>query len=103
MDIRNVSTLKPSKKLDWLHRRFKVTKVLGPLTYELDTLPGIHNRFHSDLLRKAATDPFLSQKGDDPQPPAVVEENGEEVNEVESILCARTYRGRRQALVKWVG
>ena len=103
LDIRNVSTPKPSKKLDWLHRRFKVTKVLGPLTYELDTPPGIHNRFHSDLLRKAATDPFPSQKRDDPRPPAVVDENGEEVYEVESILCARTYRGRRQALVKWVG
>ena len=60
LDLKNVKTPKASKKLDWLHRRFKVTKVVGPLTYELDTPPGIHNRFHSDLLRKAATDPFPS-------------------------------------------
>ena len=103
LDIRNVNTPKPSKKLDWLHRRFRVTKVLAPLTYELDTPPGIHNRFHSDLLRKAATDPFPSQKRDDPRPPAVVDEDGEEVYEVESILCSRTHRRQRQALVKWVG
>ena len=103
LDLRNVKTPKASKKLDWLHRRFKVTKVLGPLTYQLDTPPGIHNRFHSDLLRKAATDPFPSQQRDDTRPPAIVDENGDEVYEIEDILCARTYRGQRQALVKWVG
>ena len=103
LDLRNVRTPKASKKLDWLHRRFKVTKVIGPLTYELDTPPGIHNRFHSDLLRKAATDPFPSQKRDDTRPPAILDENGDEVFEVEEILCARTHRRQRQALVKWVG
>ena len=54
LDPRNVKIPKAAKKLDWLHRRFKVTKVLGPLTDQLDISPGIHNRFHSDLLRKAA-------------------------------------------------
>ena len=43
LDLRNVKTPKASKKLDWLHRRFTVTKVVGPLTYELNTPPGIHN------------------------------------------------------------
>ena len=103
LDLRNVKTPKTCKKLDWLHRRFKITKVLGPLTYELDTPPGIHNRFHSDLLRKAAVDPFPSQQRDDARPPAIVDENGDEVYEIEDILCARTHRGQRQALVKWVG
>ena len=102
LDLRNIKTLKTSKKLDWLHRRFKVIKVLGLLTYELDTPPGIYYRFHSDLLRKAASDPFPSQQRDDTRLPAIVDDNGDEVYEIEKILCARTYRRQRQALVKWV-
>ena len=103
LDLRNINTPKPSKKLDWLHRKFTVTAVIRPLTYQLDTPPGIHNRFHSDLLRKAGTDPFPSQRKDDAQPPAIIDEDREETWEVEEVLCARTVHRRRQALVKWVG
>jgi hypothetical protein len=106
LNLRNVRTNRPSKKLDWKHAKFTVVKVVGSHSYQLDTPPGIHNVFHSDLLRLAATDPLPSQSLDDSRPPAVVI-NGQEEYSVERILrdrFVRRGRGRQhQALVKWVG
>jgi len=73
----------------------------------LDTPTGIHNIFHTWLLRPAADDPFPSQKQVDWQPPAIVSDDGEETFEVEAILDEREVkrgRGRRrELLVKWTG
>lgn len=106
LNLQNVRTSRTSKKLDWKHAKFTVVKVVGSHSYQLDTPPGIHNVFHSDLLRLAASDPLPSQSSDDSQPPAIVI-NGEEEYGVEKILEDRYIRrGRgkvRQALVKWIG
>lgn len=106
LNLQNVRTNRPSKKLDWKHAKFTVVKVVGSHSYQLDTPPGIHNVFHSNLLRLAATDPLPSQSSDDSQPPAVVIDGQEEYS-VERILqdrFVRRGRGRQhQALVKWVG
>lgn len=76
------------------------------LTVELNVPGNIHNKFHVELVKRAATDPFPSQIRDDAQNPPIIDDLGEEEFPVEAILRARTVRrGRgkfRQALVKWV-
>jgi transposase InsO family protein len=106
LNLRNVRTQRPSKKLDWLHARYQVVDVPSPHTVRLNVPTGIHPVFHVDLVRPAATDPFPSQIMDDTQPPPLLV-NGEEEYEVERILAVRRRkigRGYRdEALVKWSG
>jgi hypothetical protein len=106
LDLRNVRTTRPSKKLDWKNAKYTVTEVIGSHSYRLNTPTGIHNVFHSSLLRAASTDPLDSQVTDDSQPgPILIGE--EEEYEVERILKGRTVRrgrvSQRQYLVKWTG
>ena len=107
LDLRFIKTDRPSKKLDIRHRKFKVLERIGSHAYRLDTPPGIHNVFHTWLLRPAADDPFPSQVQIDWQPPAIISDDGEEMFEVEAILDDREVkrgRGRRrELLVKWTG
>lgn len=106
LNLRNVRTQRPSKKLDWLHARYRVVDVPSPFTVRLDVPTGIHPVFHIELVRPAATDPFPSQIVDDTQPPPLLID-GEEEYEVERILAVRRRkigRGYRdEALVKWTG
>jgi len=107
LNLKNISTDRPSKKLDWLHAKYTVTKAISPHTYELDVPRGIHNRFHSTLLRPAAEDPLPSQELDDADPPAMLNDDNDPVWDVDEILCAR-WKGQgrnriRQVLVKWTG
>ena len=60
----------------------------------------IHNVFYPNLLRKASTDPLTNQVNK-PPPPVII--NNEEEWEVEDILNARSYWGKLQYWVKWVG
>jgi hypothetical protein len=107
LNLKNVKTNRPSKKLDDKNGKFTVIEVINSHAYRLDTPPGIDNVFHVSLLRPASTDPFPSQIVIEAQPPAIVTEDGEEEYEVEEILQARTRkigRGtRREVLVKWTG
>lgn len=106
LDLRNVRTTRPSKKLDWKNAKYTVTEVVGSHSYRLNTPPGIHNVFHSNLLRTASTDPLDSQVSDDTQPAPVIIGDEEEY-EVEKILKDRTLRrgkgSQKQYLVKWTG
>lgn len=107
LDLRNVKTPQLSKKLAWLHGKYEVTAVPNPLTVELNVPGNVHKRFHVELVKRAGTDSFPSQKRDDAQNPPIIDELGEQEYEIESILRARTVkRGRgtfREALVKWIG
>ncbi|CEJ61941.1 hypothetical protein PMG11_03668 [Penicillium brasilianum] len=106
LNLRNIRTRRPSKKLDWLHARYRVVDVPSPFTVRLNVPTGIHPVFHIELVRPAATDPFPSQLVDDSQPPPLLVD-GEEEYEVEQILAIRRRkigRGYRdEALVKWRG
>jgi hypothetical protein len=110
LNLKNINTPQLSKKLAWTQAKYTVEKEVSPMVYELANLPsGIHNRFHVDLLRRAATDPLPSQETDDAQPPPLIPqtEEHEEEYKVERILRAerkRVGRGfRREVLVKWHG
>lgn len=60
----------------------------------------INNVFHPNLLQKASID-LLTNQVNEPLPPIII--NKEEEWEVEDILDARSYRGKLQYWVKWVG
>ena len=104
LDLRNVCTTQPSKKLDDKHAKYTVTEMIDSHSFCLNTSSGIHNVFHSDKLCLAASDPFLSQQTDDSHPPSEII-NGEEEYEIEKILehhMRRRRRGNlREYLMKW--
>ena len=107
LNLKNVKTTRPSKKLDWIHAKYRVVKEVNSHSYELDTPGGIHPVFHVDLLRPAGEDPLPSQESDDTQPPPILID-GEEGYLVESILCAAWHvkpggARVREVLTKWKG
>jgi len=98
-------TGRPCKKLDALHHKYTVTKVISPHVVELNVPGAIYPRFHVDQVKRAGTEPPAGQTQDDTQPPPIEDEDAEWL--VDSILCARWKklgRGRRrECLVKWQG
>lgn len=106
LDLHNIQTEHPSKKLGSRQAKFTVLEKIGSHAYHLNTPHSIHNVFHTMLLQPAATDPFPSQQNNDYQPPAeMVNSNKEWV--IEQILdkqfqcygCGERY----EYLVKWIG
>ena len=106
LNLRNVRSQRPSKKLDWLHAQYTVEEVPTPHTVRLNVPTSIHPVFHVEPIRPAATDPLPSQIVDDTQPPPI-EVDGENELAVEEILQERTKRvgrrSQREVLVKWIG
>lgn len=109
LSLRNIRTNRSSKKLENRSAKFTVVEIISPLSYRLDTPPGIHNVFHVDLLRPAADDPLPSQVVDDPQPPAISIDNEEYwlidtiLKERQKKLPGKGSRTRLEYLVKWQG
>ncbi|KAI0992351.1 hypothetical protein K3495_g15835, partial [Podosphaera aphanis] len=114
LNLKNIQTPQPKKKLAWVSGKYTVTKVISPHVMELDVPSGVHPRFHVQLLRRAGQDPLPSQIVDDAQPPPIYPDNlnraspgGEPEQFVERILRAeRVRRGRkwvRRVLIKWKG
>jgi hypothetical protein len=104
LNLKNVRTSRLSKKLDHKNAKFTVIEVISSHSYRLNTPAGIHNVFHTTLLRPAADDPFPSQATYDNQPlPLII--GGEEEYGVEAILDERVKRigrgSRLEYLVKW--
>ena len=106
LSLMNIRTDRTTKKLDTKYAKFTVLEVIGSHSYRLDTPPGIHNVFHTRLLRPASCDPLPSQVQDDSQPqPQLIGE--EEEYEIDKILDEKAIRrGRKETrrfLVKWTG
>jgi hypothetical protein len=94
LDLRNVRTDRPCKKLDTRHAKYTVLEKVGSHAFKLDTPPGIHPVFHTWLLRPASDNPLPSQTVSDWQPPSVLID-GEEEYFVEKIIDEKkTRRGR---------
>ena len=105
LNLGNIKTDRPSKKLDAKYAKFTVQEVTGSHNYRLDTPPGVHNIFPSRLLRPANTSPLLGQVVTDPRPPAQMID-GELKYDVDEILDEKKGRGRgspTRYLVKWTG
>ena len=100
--MKNIKTQRPTKKLDWLALPYRVLELVGTHAVRLDVPRGIHDVFHVDLVRRAATDPLPSQTSDAWEPLAI-QIDGVDEYEVESIVGHRR-RGRGwQIRVKWRG
>ena len=115
LDMRHLSTGRPSKKLDSLHGKFTVLERIGSHAYRLSTPTntGLHNVFHTWLLRPAATDPLPSQRTTLWQPPPELvydEQTGHaseeyQIDEIVDERWRRYGRGqpRREFRVTWKG
>lgn len=103
LDLRNIKTDRPSKKLDMRHMRCKVIERIGSHAYRLDTPMGVHNVFNTMLLRPAVRDPLPSQRITEYRKAAILVD-GELEYEVNQILKERrTKTGGHQYLVDWTG
>ena len=86
LDSRNLKTLYHKKMAPKQEGPFEIVDVLGPLTYRLK-LPEtwkIHNIFHASLLRRYKENDIYGA-----QPPAELNDKGQEVYNVETILKHR--------------
>ena len=92
LNLKNIITDRPCKKLDWKNGKYTVLEVISSYNYKLDTPLRIHNIFHINLLKYAANNPFPSQRRGNFRPPAIIVD-GEEEWEVERVLRERV-RGR---------
>ena len=110
VDARNMSTDRPTKKLDFKNLGpYLVKKQCGPSAYRLD-LPRemkIHNVFNTMLLRPAASDPLPGQAAKEPPRPEVVVTDGVEEEQWTAIAIKDTRlkgRGKKlHYLVEWKG
>lgn len=80
-------TGRPCKKLNTLHHKYTVTKVISPHVLEFNVSTAIYPRFHVDQVKRAGTEPTARQIMDDRQPPPIQDEDAKWL--VDSILCAR--------------
>ena len=106
LNLVNICTDRPTKKLDAKHAKFTVLEAIGSHSYQLDIPPGIHDVFHSQLLWLALYNPLPSQVQDNSQPlPQLV--GDEDEYKIKKILDEKVVqRGRSswcEFLVKWTG
>ena len=95
---------RPSASLDdkyW--GPFPVKQKVGQSSYKLELPPQtlIHLVFNSNVLKRAATDPFPGQQLQNKLPPDIIE--GQEKYKVEAILNKKVKRNGVQYRVKWKG
>ena len=102
LDTRNLKTNHHKKIGPKREGPFEITKVLGPVTYQLQLLTTwkIHNVFHAILLRQYKETDVYGANFQLPPPELI---DGEELYEIETIMKHRK-RGRGyQYYVKWKG
>jgi len=100
LDARNLKTAYPKKFAPKREGPFKITEVLGPLTYRLD-IPKrwkIHNMFHATLLSLFRQTDVHGPSFSNPPPDLI---DGKEEYEVEVILNHRKIGRGYQYLIRW--
>ena len=103
LEGKNINTTHPSAKLaPKRHGPFKITKKLGPVTYELELPPQwkLHPVFHVTLLTKYHENETHGANYTRPPPELV---NGEKEYEVEQIEQSKVDKRLLYYLVKWIG
>ena len=104
LDLGNVKTDCPNKKLDVKYAKFEVLEKVGSHVYWLNISGEIHNVFNVKLLQPAADNPFPSQQMHDHQPPAQMtygeEEEPKMKYEIEKILAEQSHNGIPELRVK---
>ena len=103
LDATNLRTSHPASKLaPKRYGPFKVTSVLGPVTFALALPPTwkIHPVFHASYLS-----PYRTTEANGPTPPPPLPDlvNNEEQWEVDKIVDSHRYRNQLQYLVHWKG
>ena len=102
----NISTTRPSKKLDWKRLGpFKVVKCIGLQAYKLDlpvSMHHIHDTFYISLLDPLKSTPIPPHRLP-AMPPATYVKDDHEYFEVEDIQDSRRTRNRLEYLIKWKG
>jgi len=106
LNSKNISTSRPSKKLDWKQLGpFEIVKCIGLQAYQLAlpaTMRHLHNVFHVSLL-----DPIkptsLAPHGLPPTPPALYVKDDQEYFEIEDTLDSKREERRLYYLIKWKG
>jgi hypothetical protein len=107
LDASDVRTTRPSAKL--AHRYlgpYQILDRVGRNTYRLqlpDSMKALHPVFNVVKLLSAPKDPIPGRQVEDPLPPTLVDERGDEHYEVETILDSRFLRNSLHFLVKWKG
>ena len=101
----NISTSRPSKKLDWKRLGpYKVLKHVGLQAYKLalpPTMHHLHDVFHVPLLdsvKSTSLSPHIP-----PPPPALYLKDCQEYFKIEDILDSKRVDRRLYYLVKWKG
>ena len=107
LDASNITTLRPSKKLDWKKLGpYKIIKVISSHAYRLELPPTIkiHNVLPVSRLRPVVpTSNALPGQYNPPPPP--VEVDGEPEYTIEAVLDSRVNRRTRrfEYLTRWTG
>jgi hypothetical protein len=105
LNASNISTSRPSKKLDWKHLGpYKVAKRIGLQAYKLalpPTMRHLHDVFHVSLL-DSVKNTLLSPRMP-PLLPALYVKDNQEYFEIENVLDSKHIGRRLYYLVKWKG
>ena len=104
LSLKNITTDRPSKKLNQKYTKYMILEVCGLYTYQLNTLPGIYNVFPTRLLQPFKP-PLSGQMVTKPQLVGL-RVNRQTEYSMESIIGEKRGRGRggsKRYLVKWVG
>jgi hypothetical protein len=105
LNASNISTSRPSKKLDWKRLGpYKVIKRIGLQAYKLalpPTMRHLHDVFHVSLLDSVKATTLAPRTP--PLPPALYVKDSQEYFEVEDILNSKRIDRHLYYLVKWKG
>jgi hypothetical protein len=106
LNATNITTTRPSKKLDWKRLGpFKIVKRIDLQAYQLElpiTMRYIHNVCHVSLLKLYKSTPMLPHGFPPPLPPLYTKDS-HDYFEIEAILDSKADRRTTKYLIKWKG